>query len=131
MPKTTMSAANVTVLRSMPQRYMNASVTAMQMGTPELAMRAERMGNSINMTTMTTSMEITRSRRNENTEFRTTLGWSVMRFICTLSGNVCWNAAKTASTSSPKATMLLSGRISTESTSAVWPLYLTMDDGAL
>ena len=54
-------------------------LNAVQMGSPELAMRAVRKGNSSSMTTMTTIMEMSRSRRNELTDFCTTLGWSVMR----------------------------------------------------
>ena len=54
-------------------------LTAVQTGSPELAMRAVRMGKSSSMTAMTTIMEMTKSRRNELTDFCTTLGWSVMR----------------------------------------------------
>ena len=49
------------------------------MGSPELAIRAVRKGKSISMTAMTTTMEMSRSRRKELTERCTTLGWSVIR----------------------------------------------------
>ena len=88
MPSTTIRAASVTVLRSMPVRYMTARATAVHTGTPELAMSAERIGKSISITKMTTSIEMTRSRRNENTDVPTTLGWSVIRESLTLSGRV-------------------------------------------
>ena len=74
-----MRAAKVTVFNSMPKRYIIPMLNAVQMGSPELAMRAVRKGNSSNMTTMTTIMEMSKSRRKELTDFCTTLGWSVMR----------------------------------------------------
>ena len=79
MPSTTMRAAKVTVFNSMPQRYIIPMLNAVQMGSPELATRAVRMGKSNSMTTMTTIMEMSRSRRKLLTDFCTTLGWSVMR----------------------------------------------------
>ena len=79
MPRTTIRAASVTVFNSMPKRYISPMLTAVQTGSPELAMSALRMGKSSSMTAMTTIMEMAKSRRNELTDFCTTLGWSVMR----------------------------------------------------
>ena len=53
---------------------ITAKATAVHTGTPELAMSADFMGNSIIITRITTNIEITRSRRNENTESDTTFG---------------------------------------------------------
>ena len=80
IPSTTIKAASVTVFNSIPNKYIKPILMAVQMGKPELAMRAVRMGNSNSMTAMTTIMEMSRSRRNELTDFWTTLGWSVMRY---------------------------------------------------
>ena len=60
-----MSDANVTVFSSIPVKNMTATVTAVMTGRPELAMRADFRGNSSSMTAMTTSMEMSRSVRNE------------------------------------------------------------------
>ena len=65
IPKTTIKEAKVTVLRSMPKRYIKAKATAVQTGTPELAIRAERIGKSISITKITTAIEISKSRRKE------------------------------------------------------------------
>ena len=117
-----MSAARETVFRQMPQKYIRAMAMAVQTGTPEEAISAERIGKSMSITKMTTSIEITRSRRKDHTESPTTLGWSVMRETFRLSGASAINSASTRSTSLPNATMLLSGRISMEMTMAVLPL---------
>ena len=101
-----MRAAKVTVFSSMPQRYINPMLMAVQTGRPELAMSAVRKGKSSSMTTMTTIIEMSKSRRKLLTDFCTTLGWSVMRYIFTLSGSDCLNSDSTFSTSRPKATML-------------------------
>ena len=74
IPSTTISAARVTVLRSIFTMNITAKATAVHTGTPELAMSADFMGNSIIITRITTNIEITRSRRNENTESDTTFG---------------------------------------------------------
>ena len=122
MPSTAIRAARETILTCIPVKNIRASATAMQTGTPELAMSAERIGKSSSITRITTSIEISRSRMKDMTERWTTLGWSVMRLRCTDSGAEAENSASTRSTSWPKSTILLSGRIVTLSTSAVWPL---------
>ena len=101
MPSTTMRAARVTVFNSMPKRYISPMLMAVQMGRPELATRAVRKGKRSSITTMTTIMEMSRSRRKDLTERSTTLGWSVMRYISTLSGRVSLNSASTFSTAFP------------------------------
>ena len=83
-----MSAASVTVLRGIPVMYITAIATAIHTGTPELAMRADRMGNSISITTMTTSMDMRRSLRKLHTLVPTTWGWSLTRVMSTPSGSV-------------------------------------------
>ena len=80
------------------------------------------MGKSISITTMTTSMDMTRSLRKDTTEAPTTFGWSVILLMLTLSGNVRENSSRTLSTFVPKATMSLSRRISTERITAERPL---------
>ena len=122
IPRTTMSAASETVLRSIPAMNITARATAVHTGTPELAIRADFIGKSISITRMTTSMEITRSLRNERTDTPTTFGWSVILLRFTLSGSPFSNSSRTASTSRPNATILLSGRISTDRMRAVFPL---------
>ena len=79
---------------------------------PELAMRADFIGNIIIITKMTTSIEIRRSLRKEKTELLTTCGWSLIMLRLTLSGRVEEKESSTLSTSFPNATILLSGRIS-------------------
>ena len=74
IPSTTIRAASVTVLRSIPIRYMIAMAMAVQIGTPELAIRADLSGKRISITSMTTIMAITRSLTNAHTEVSTTLG---------------------------------------------------------
>ncbi|OQA49407.1 MAG: hypothetical protein BWY47_00747 [Bacteroidetes bacterium ADurb.Bin302] len=74
IPSTTISAASVTVLSSILNRYINPIETAVQMGKPELATRAVRSGNSINITTITTIIDMIRSRKNELTDLSTTVG---------------------------------------------------------
>ena len=112
----------MTVLSPIPVRYMTARATAVHTGTPELAMSADFMGKSISITRITTTIEITRSLRKENTELRTSLGWSVMRVRVTLSGRSCSYSSITLSSSLPKATMSLSERISTEIIRQEFPL---------
>ena len=114
IPSTTISPANVTVFSPIPVRNMTARATAVQTGTPELAIRADLTGKSMSITRMTTIIDITRSRRNENTELRTSLGWSVILVIVTLSGSSCSYSSMTLSSFLPNATMSLSARISTE-----------------
>ena len=122
MPSTAISAARETTLTCMPVTYIAASATAMHTGTPELAISADRIGKSSSITRITTSMAIKRSRMNDMTERCTTLGWSVIRVMWRDSGAVAENSFRTASTSRPKSTMLLSGRITMLSTMAVCPL---------
>ena len=122
IPSTTIRAARVTVFRSRPTRYITATATAVHTGTPELAMRADLSGKSISITKITTSMEMTRSRRKENTESSTTFGWLVIWLTLTLSGSSARNASRVAPSSFPKATILFSGSISTEMIMVPWPL---------
>ena len=74
IPSTTIRAAKVTVLRSIPIRYITAIAMVVQIGTPELAIRADFNGKRISMTSITTSMAITRSLTNAHTDVSTTLG---------------------------------------------------------
>ena len=122
IPSTTIRAARETVFRHIPKRYIQARAIAVQTGTPEDAMSAERMGKSRSITRITTSIDISKSLRKDQTESPTTFGWSVMRETFRLSGASDIKSASTLSTSFPNATILLSGRISMESTRAVWPL---------
>ena len=101
MPRVVISAARVTVFKDMPVRDITAMAMAMQTGTPELAMRADRRGNSMSITKITTSMEIRRSRRKLQTLVFTTWGWSLTRMMPTSSGTLCRNSCSTFSTSSP------------------------------
>ena len=91
----------MTVFNSMPKRYINPMLIAVQTGNPELAMSAVRIGKSSSITAITTIIEMTKSRKNALTDFSTTLGWSVMRYIFTLSGRVFLNVESTFSTSLP------------------------------
>ena len=125
MPSTTIRAARVTVFTSMPTKNIIARAMAVHTGTPELAMRADLMGNIITITSMTTSIDISRSLTKENTEVATTRGWSLTLLRVTLSGRVEEYSPRTLSTSLPKATMLLSGRISTLIIRQERPLYET------
>ena len=122
IPSTTIRPASVTVFSPIPVRYMTARAIAVHTGTPELAISAERIGESMSITRITTNIEISRSLRKENTEFLTSFGWSVMRVSVTLSGMSCSNSARTLSSFLPKATMSLSERISTEMIRAELPL---------
>ena len=122
IPKTAISAARVTVLSSIPATYITAIVAAVQIGTPELAIRAERIGKRRSITIMTTIIEIKRSLRKSHTDCLTTFGWSVILVSLTLSGRVWENSSSTLSTFLPKEMMLFSGRIDTESIRAVLPL---------
>ena len=115
----------------MPHRYISAKATAVHTGTPEEAMRALFIGKSNIITNITTSIEMSRSRRNDHTELPTTAGWSVIRVMVTLSGKSISKAASTLSTSLPNETILLSGRILMESTKASCPLKVTMAEGSL
>ena len=72
MPSTTMSAARVTVFSSIPKMYISPMVTAVQTGTLEPDTRAVRSGKRSSITAMTTSMEKSRSRRNDITDLLTT-----------------------------------------------------------
>jgi pyrimidine operon attenuation protein/uracil phosphoribosyltransferase len=74
IPRTTIRAARDTVLRSIPVRNITATATAVHTGTPELAINADLIGKSISMTSITTSIDITRSLRKEITEDFTTHG---------------------------------------------------------
>ena len=69
-----MRAASVTVFKSIPMRYMMAMATIVQIGTPELAIRADLNGKRISMTRITTIMAITRSLTNAHTDVSTTFG---------------------------------------------------------
>ena len=79
MPSTKMSAASVTVFSSIPVKYISPSAIAIHTGTPVLATRAVRRGKSMSMTRITTTIEMSMSRRKEETEASTTFGWSVIR----------------------------------------------------
>ena len=68
IPNTTISAANVTVLSSIPVRNINPKHTAMQTGTPVELTNAVLRGNSTNITKITTIIENTKSRKNDITE---------------------------------------------------------------
>ena len=122
IPRTTISAASDTVFRSMPVMNITANANAVHTGTPELAINADLIGKSISITRMTTSIDITRSRKNEITEFPTTFGWSVILLTVTLSGKVPVKLSRTLSTFAPKATISLSSLFSTERITAEWPL---------
>ena len=74
IPSTTIRAARVTVFRSIPIRYMTAMAMIVQIGTPELAIRADFNGKRISMTSITTIIAITRSLTNAQTDVSTTLG---------------------------------------------------------
>ena len=74
IPSVTISAARVTVFRSICVTNITAMAMAIHTGTPELAMSAERRGKSRSITTMTTSIAISRSRRKDHTDIATTLG---------------------------------------------------------
>ena len=130
MPSTTISAASDTVFSGMSVRNIIASAIAVHTGTAELAISADFNGKSSSITAMTTSMEITRSRRKDHTELPTTLGWSVILLSVTLSGSPASNSAITLSTSFPKLTMSLSGLISIENITAGVPLYSARELGA-
>ena len=123
MPRTTISAASVTVLSSMPNKYISPSVMAVQIGTPEPATSAVRNGKSRSITAITTSIDSTRSRRKEITDLLTTLGWSVMRCMFTSGGSSWRISSRMFSTFSPKATMLLPAHISIDIITQLLPLY--------
>ena len=123
IPSTTIKAARVTVFSSMLNVYMMASDMAVQIGIPELATKAERIGKSINMTSMTTMMEVTRSRRKDHTESPTTFGWLVILVMVTLAGSSFSNSSNNWSTSAPNSTMLLPGLISMETRMADVPSF--------
>ena len=131
IPSTTMSAAKVTVFRSMPIRYMMAMAMEVQIGTPELAISADFNGKRISMTSMTTIIAMTRSLTKAHTDVSTTLGWSEILVIVTLSGRLSENSDTILSISFPKVTMLFPERISIDMTSAFSPLYSTYEVGVL
>ena len=87
IPKTTMSAASVTMFSSMPTIYMMETLTKVLSGMVMDATMAERMGNSTIMTRMMMTIEMMRSRRNELTLSATTFGLSAIRVILTSAGN--------------------------------------------
>ena len=122
IPNTTIMAAKVTVFNSILNKYINATQHAVQIGRPVLATRAVLIGKSIIITNITTAMEMNKSRRNEVTDLDTTCGWSVIRYMCTLSGKSSSNFSNTFSTFLPKETILLPFRISTDITMAFLPL---------
>ncbi len=121
MPSTTISEARVTVFISIFRANMSAQVMVMVIGMLDAVIKAERMGKNISMTKITTKMATTRSRKKVYTDFPTTFGRSVIRYSCTSSGSVCWNAANCSSMRLPKVTMLFPACISTESTRAFSP----------
>ena len=116
MPRTTISAAKVTVLSGMPHRYITPTDMKVDNGMVMAATSAERNGKSSIITAMMMAIETKRSRRNEWTESPTTLAWSAMRSTETSSGSTSsMNCRSTSSTSSPYSTMLLPACISIES----------------
>ena len=122
IPKTTISAASVTMFSSMPIIYMIATLTKVLSGMVMAATMAERMGNSTIMIRMMIAIEMSRSRRKSLTLIATTLGLSAMRVTFTSSGSS--SAAKvlrTRSTSCPYCTTLLPGVISIDSSTQGCP----------
>ena len=103
----------------------------MHTGTPDDAISALLIGKSSIITRITTNIEIIKSLMNDHTESPTTLGWSVIRVMLTLSGASLRNSPITLSTSFPKATILFSGLISTDRITALRPLNDMSDDGFL
>ena len=73
IPSTTTSAARVTVLSGMPNRYMIPTEMKVDSGMVMAATMADRSGKSSIMTRMMMAMATNRSRRNECTESPTTL----------------------------------------------------------
>ena len=87
IPSTTIRAASVTVLSSMPAAYITATEINVLSGTVMAATMALLMGNSTIITRMIISIEISRSRRKSLTLSPTTFGWSAMRVSVTSSGS--------------------------------------------
>ena len=87
IPRTTMSAANVTMFSSMPIIYMIDTEIKVLSGIVMAATMADRNGNNTIITRMMMSMEMSRSRRKSLTLRLTTLGWSAMRVMVTSSGS--------------------------------------------
>ena len=109
-----MRAAKVTVLSSIPRRYIIAHAAAMHTGTDVDDTNAVFNGNSISITKMTMRIASMRSFRNDNTDLLTTTGWSVIRCTLMSGGAVFRKALIFSFTSSPNATTLYPGRISME-----------------
>ena len=99
---------------SMPSKYMMAHVAAMHTGTEVDDTKAVRKGNKKSMTKITMRMASIRSLRKESTDLLTTTGKSVMRCTLMSGGAVAKKSLIILLTSSPKATILLPGRISME-----------------
>ncbi len=74
MPSTTMRAASVTMLSSMPIIYMMPTEMNVLSGMVMAATMAERSGNSTIMTRMMMNMEMSKSRRKSDTLLPTTFG---------------------------------------------------------
>jgi len=74
IPRTTIRPARVTVFSSILVRYITARDIAVMIGRPEDAINAERKGNSRSITRTTTSIDIRRSLRKDETESPTTFG---------------------------------------------------------
>ena len=106
MPRTTISAAKVTVFNSMPNRYMMAQAAAIQTGTEVDETKAVRKGKRKSITMMTMMMASMRSFRKERTDLLTTTGWAVMRCTLMSGGAVDRKVSISLLTSSPKATTL-------------------------
>ena len=116
IPSTTIRAASVTVLSSMPAAYITATEINVLSGTVMAATMALLMGNSTIITRMIINIEMSRSRRKSLTLSPTTFGWSAMRVSVTSSGSsVALYSFSTLSTSLPYCTILLPGFISSES----------------
>ena len=98
IPNTTMSAASVTMLSSMPIIYMIATETKVLRGMVMAATMADRRGKSTIITRMMMTIEMSRSRRNDVMLSVTTFGLSAIRVTLTSLGSS--SAAKLLSTRS-------------------------------
>ena len=113
IPNTTINAANVTMLSSIPTMYMIDTDTNVLSGMVIAATMAERIGNNTIITRMMITIEIRRSRKKSLTLVLTTFGLSAMRVTLTSEGNsFSRKSFSTLSTSLPYCTTLLPGVIS-------------------
>ena len=74
IPRTTISAASVTMLSSMSMKYITATEMKVLIGIVMAATMADRNGNSTIITRMMIAIETSRSRRKSLTLFPTTFG---------------------------------------------------------